>query len=113
MPPQRIDRADILPVALELVSIEALALTEHHRNDILAKVMVGIRILDVCEQQLAQSLPAEDVDTHRSEIALRLSRLLLKLIDASVLMRVHDTETAPSFIGTGITAIVASALCSL
>ena len=56
--------------------------------------MIGIRILDISQQELAQKLPVEYVDTHGGKIALRVFRFLLEFHDAVIFTGVHDTETA-------------------
>ena len=56
--------------------------------------MIGIRILDISQQELAQKLPVEYVDTHGGKIALRVFRFLLEFHDAVIVAGVHDTETA-------------------
>ena len=70
------------------------AVIEHRRDDVLSKVVVGIWILHIRDQHLSQQLPVEDVDAHRSEVALWLRRFLLKFDDAVFLIGIHDTEAA-------------------
>ena len=59
--------------------------------------MVGIRILHICEEHLAQLFPVEDVDTHGSEVALRVFRFLFEFNDAPGLICIHDAEAARLF----------------
>ena len=56
--------------------------------------MIRLRILHVTDQQLAQILPVENIDSHGSKIALRVLRLLFKLYDIACLIRIHDPEAA-------------------
>ena len=56
--------------------------------------MVGIRILHICQEHLAQKLPVEDIDTHGGKIALRVFRFLFKFYDVSGFICIHDAETA-------------------
>ena len=57
--------------------------------------MTGLLVLHVCHQHLPQQLPIEDIDTHGSEIALGMLRLLLKFHDLACLrIGIHDTEAA-------------------
>ena len=85
-------RADVAPVALEAVRPQLFARGEHVRDDVLAEVLAGIWVILVGNQILAQLLPIEYVYAHRSQIALRVLGLLLKLADVAVLAKVHDAE---------------------
>ena len=95
--PQALDRADILPVAVESVGEETRLVGEHLRNDVLAEVMARHAVLRIFFKILREELAVEDVDAHRSEIRLRLGRLLLELDDAAFLVGIHDAE-ARSFL---------------
>ena len=59
--------------------------------------MVGIRILDISHQHLAEKFPCKDIDTHRCKIALRMFRFLFEFYDTACFVSVHDTETACLF----------------
>lgn len=43
-------------------------------------------------QIFAQYLPLEEINTHRRQCALRLTRLLLKFIDPQLIIGVQNTE---------------------
>ena len=50
------------------------------------------------DQGIPKDRPAEDIDSHRSQIALRMFRLLLKLRDLSLAIRHHDPEAGSLFL---------------
>ena len=111
--PQGVDGPHILPVALELVGHQLFAVVQHGGYDVLAEVMAGVRIFHVGRQHLAEQLPVEDVDAHGSQIALGLGRLLLEFHDAALLVVFMMPKRLASLMGTSMTAMVASASCSL
>lgn len=92
--PQGADRADVLPVALEFIGEQAVALVQNGGDDVLAEVVLGTRVLLVLDEELFQHAPLEDVDAHGCVRALRMLRLLLEFVDGAVLAGVHDTEAA-------------------
>ena len=92
--PQGIHGSYILPVTLEFPCIQTLVLRKHSRNDILSEVMVAVRIIHICDQHFSQLLPVKDIDTHGSQIALRMLRLFLEFHDTVCFIRVHNTEAA-------------------
>ena len=56
--------------------------------------MVAVRIIHICDQHFSQLLPVKDIDTHGSQIALRMLRLFLEFHDTVCFIRVHNTEAA-------------------
>ena len=92
--PQGADRADVLPVALEFIGEQAVALVQNGGDDVLAEVVLGTRVLLVLDEELFQHAPLEDVDAHGCVRALRMLRLLLEFVDGAVLAGIHDTEAA-------------------
>ena len=92
--PQGADRADVLPVALEFIGEQAVALVQNGGDDVLAEVVLGTRVLLVLDEELFQHAPLEDVDAHGCVRALRMLRLLLEFVDGAVLPGVHDAEAA-------------------
>ena len=48
--------------------------------------------LGVCCEILGKVVPIENINTHGSEIALRLRRFLLKLDNPSALVRIHNAK---------------------
>ena len=97
MLPERIDSSHIFPVAFEFVGIQLVAVIQHLRNDILAEIMVGIRILNVRQKQFAKLFPVKNIDTHGSKIALWFFRFFFEVNDTSAFVGIHDTETAGFF----------------
>ena len=92
--PVALDRADVLPVALELVAEDARASVEHGRDDVAPEV--GARLVEPLQQRLLR----EDVDAQRGKVALGLLRLLLPLGDLAVVVEREDPEALASPIGT-------------
>ena len=92
--PQGVDGAHILPVALEFVGVELMSRCQERRNNVLAEVVFGGGILLVGNEELAQNLPFEYVDTHGGVGALRMLRFFLELVDGAVGIGVHDAEAA-------------------
>ena len=90
--PEADDCADVAPVALEPVRQELFPGGEHLGNDVLAEVLVGVRIRLILGQILAQHLPVKDVDAHTGKVALRVGGLFLELVDKAVRPDVHDAE---------------------
>ena len=95
--PEGFDRADVLPVAVKRVGVEVLPGLEHRRDDVLAEVVVAVRVGLVQFQILAHLAPGEDVNAHGGLVALGLGGLLLKLGDAVVFVRVEDAEARRFF----------------
>ena len=56
--------------------------------------MARICVLHICKKHLAKKLPVEDINTHGSEVALWMLRLLFKFNDMSCLICIHNTKTA-------------------
>ena len=74
---------DILPVAMELISIQVAVFRKAVRDDMLAEIAAGdFRLRN---QRLFEHLPAENVDAHGRQVASRLLRLLLKGSNLTVL----------------------------
>ena len=90
--PQAADGADILPVAAEVVGVHTAAVLQQVGNDILAEIVLGVGVSLILGQVLLQDIPVEDVDTHGSQIGLRVLRLLLEFVDAVVLIGDHQAE---------------------
>ena len=95
--PERVDGSDIFPVTFEFICGKCFIVVKETWDDILTKVMVGIRILHICKKNLAKKLPVENINTHRSKVALRMLWLFFEFNDAAVAICVHDTETACFF----------------
>ena len=95
--PQALDRADILPIAVEGVGEETRFVGEHLRDDVLTEIVARHGVLRILFQVLLQELAVEDVNAHRGEIRLRLGRLLLELDDVPILVGVHDAEARRLF----------------
>ena len=55
--PQGFQRADIFPIAFEAISYHLLMIAQHGGNDILSEVVLGLGIVFVLRQILAQGLP--------------------------------------------------------
>ena len=55
------------------------------------------RLIFHLDQCLFERLPAEYVDSHGSQVAARMRRLLLELGDTVILIGDHDTEAACLF----------------
>ena len=92
--PQGLDGADVLPVALEVVSDHLLRVIQHGGDDILAEVVGGGLVSLVRGQISAQLGPGEDVDTHGGLVGLGILGLLLELNDVVRSVGVHDAEAA-------------------
>ena len=90
--PQAGDGADILPVAAEMIGIHTAAVFQQVGDDVLAKVVLGVGIGFVLGEVFLQHIPVEDVDTHGSQVGLRVLRLLLELADLVVLVGDHQSE---------------------
>ena len=92
--PKACDRSDVLPIAREAVCIHRATVRKHLRNDVLTKVLGGIRIRLVLCQIFAKQLGIEYVDTHGSLGRFWLLRLFFKLENTVIFIRIHDTEAA-------------------
>ena len=79
------DGADVLPKAVELVAVQALALAEQLGDDVLAKVVARALVQSVLLERLDQHIGREDVDAHGREVRIGLIGLLGELGDAAVL----------------------------
>ena len=90
--PQAGDRADVLPVAAEVVRIHTAAILQQVGNDVLAKVVLGVGVSLVLAQVFLQDVPVEDVDAHGCQVGLGLLRLFLKGVDAVILIGDHQAE---------------------
>ena len=55
---------------------------------------ITARLLGKLDERFLQCLPAEDIDTHGSEVASRVRRFFLKFRDLIVVIRDQDSETA-------------------
>ena len=64
-------------------------------NDMLSKV--APRLVLQCHKRFLQCRPAENIDAHRSQIALWLRRLLLEFGNPSVFICNYDAESAGFF----------------
>ena len=95
--PQAGDRADIPPVSVKAVWPELFAVIQHRGDDVLAEVLVRVRVVLVRDQIGTQLLPVEDVDAHGCQIALRVFRFLFKLIDIAVFTHVHHAHAGRLF----------------
>ena len=84
--PERLDRPDVLPVAVVAIAEDAGAGVEHGRDD------VGPEVDPILGQPASQRLLREDVDAHRGEVALGLLGLLLPLDDPVVLVEGEDAH---------------------
>ncbi len=84
--PERLDRADVLPVAVVAIAEDPRSRVEHRGDD------VGPEVDAILRQPAPQRLLREDVDAHRGEVALRLLGLLLPLGDAVVLVEGEDAH---------------------
>ncbi len=82
--PERLDRPDVLPVAVVAVAEDAGVGGQHGRDDVRPEVDPVLR------QPAAERLLGEDVDAHRGEVALGLLGLLLPLDDPVVLVERED-----------------------
>ena len=51
------------------------------------------------DQSRAHDIPAEDIDTHGRQVAVRLFGFLREFTDAAVFIEAHDTEAAGFFPG--------------
>ncbi len=91
--PVRLDRPDVLPVAVVAVAEDPGAGVDHRRDDVAAEVDV------LLGEPAPQGLLREDVDAHRREVALGLLGLLLPLDDAVLL--VHREDPHPGRLGEG------------
>ena len=91
--PQRIDGTNVFPVAVECPCVHLFFCCQHIGDDVFAKVIGGAGNCGILFEVFAQFLPAEDIDTHRSQIALGIFGFLFKLIHFAVGFAVHDTET--------------------
>ena len=90
--PQAGDGADVGPVALKAIRPELLAVPEHAGDNVLAEVLVGVGIIFVGNQVLAQLLPVEDVNAHGGKGALGVLGLLLELFHIAVRADIHNAE---------------------
>ena len=84
--PVGLDRADVLPVAVELVAEDARVAIEHGRDHVLAEVH------EVIAEPAPERTLREDVDAHGGEVALGLFRLLLPVDDAVGLVERQDAH---------------------
>ena len=101
--PVALDRADVLPVAVEAVAEDARPTVDHRGDHVGAEV--GPRLV---EPALERPL-REHVHAHAGEVALGLLGLLLPLDDAPGLVLGEDPHARASLSGTRRTAIVTSA----
>ena len=92
--PEAVDRADVLPIARELVGVELMPGLEQGGDDVLAEVVLTLRVGLVGLEELFQHAPLEDVDAHGGVGRLRVLRLFFKFVDRAVFARVHDAEAA-------------------
>ena len=104
------DRADVLPVVVEQIALQVVVAPQRLRDDLLAE----IRGTGVLGQEIKECVAAEHVDAHRGQVGAlqRLLRrephsggvhphrlelltlwLFAELLDAAVLIGVHQAET--------------------
>ena len=86
--PVRLDRPDVLPIAVEVIAVDAGARVEHRRDDVPAEVD------PVLAEPAAEGLLREDVHAHGGKVALRLLGLLLPVDDAIRLVEGEDAHPA-------------------
>ena len=67
---------------------------EQGGDDVLAEVILTLRVGLVGLEELFQHAPLEDVDAHGGVGRLRVLRLFFKFVDRAVFARVHDAEAA-------------------
>ncbi len=92
-PPVALDGPNVLPVAAELVRVDALPVVHHGRQDVTTEVdPVGTK-------HLAQGRPGEDVHAHAHEVGGRLGRLLDEGGHPPVDIDLQDPETVRIFDG--------------
>ena len=84
--PERLDRSDILPVAVVAIAEDAGPGIEHGRDHVCSEIGA------ILGQPAAQRLLREDVDAHRRQVALRLLGFLLPLGDPIVLVKGEDAH---------------------
>ena len=93
----RLDRADVAPVAVEAVAVDAhRRIVDHRRHDVAAEVVRGV-VLRIGEELVDQHLAVEDVDAHRDQVGLRVVGLLIPLGDAVVVVGREDAVAVRLF----------------
>ena len=95
--PQGLNRADVLPVALEVVCHHNLLVVQHRGDDVLAEVVGGCLVCLVRGQVRAELRPREDVNAHGRLVGLGLLGLFFKFNNVVVRVRIHDAEAARFF----------------
>ena len=77
-----------------MVGINVVTALDVKRNDVFAEVVHVDVLLEAVHQNVSESRPSENVNPHRSVVALRFGRLFFKLSDPIVLIGVHDAKAA-------------------
>ena len=95
--PKRRDGSHIFPVSVKMISIHAAMILQQIRNNIISKVIFGVRVLLIFLQIFLQNIPVEDIDTHGSQIGLRILWLLLKFCDTVIFISYHQTKAGCIF----------------
>ena len=80
---------------------QLVAAVQEGGDDVLAEIVLGIRVIHILDQELAQSGPGEDVDAHGSQGAAGMCGLLLEVDDVVVVIGDHDAEAARLLHGDG------------
>ena len=62
------DGADVAPEAVELVRVQALAVVEQLRDDVLAEVVLGGLVNGVLAKGGQEQVGRKDVDAHGGEV---------------------------------------------
>ena len=84
--PERLDRPDVLPVAVVAIAVDPRPGVEHRRDDVRPEIGPILR------QPAAEGLLREDVDAHRGEVALGLLGLLLPVDDPVLVVEREDAH---------------------
>ena len=90
--PERIECADVLPVTGKAVGGHLFAVLQHFGNDVLTKVIAARLVALVLDEVGAQLFPRENINAHRSKVALRLCGLFFKFRDRVRPVHIHDAE---------------------
>ena len=100
-----VERTDVAPVGdgLAVLVAEAKGINpvglDHVRNDVLAEIVIALRMRGVLAKQFVHQAGSENVNPHRGQTVLRivrhrrrLARLLQKALDAVLVVDLHDAE---------------------
>ncbi|MNW62017.1 hypothetical protein D3C74_401200 [compost metagenome] len=92
--PEAVNGADISPIPFEAVSEQLVIAVKHRRDNVFTEIMAGGRICGIAQQMILQVSPLEQVNSHRSKIALRHFRFFRKLGNLEFFVNIHHAEAA-------------------